>query len=81
MSENGERLYYRLPITVARFSGDVVETTDPLQPNGSQTSIVRSGSAIVDVRADPRGEPNSIALGRPELEKLRQRFSCSRTAV
>jgi hypothetical protein len=70
MPQGDERLYYRLPVTVARFAGTVATTTDALKPDAPPKQV-RSGSAVIDVRADTREEPSSLLLGKAELAKLK----------
>jgi len=67
------RIDYRLPITVARFTGTTTTTTDPLAPEGEQRTVARSGAVAVDVRADHRSLC-SIEIAEPDIDKLKTSF-------
>ena len=55
---------YRMPVTVVRFSGVRTSTKITYKSDGDQPKPTITGSAILEVRADPRGQPRELALGR-----------------
>jgi hypothetical protein len=69
MREETVRLDYRLPVTVARFSGEVVRTLDKLKPLGQRRTVTRTAKVDVDVRADSRTYC-SLIVKDPDLAKL-----------
>lgn len=69
MREETVRLDYRLPVTVVRFSGEVVRTFDKLKPLGQRRTVTRNAKADVDVRADSRTYC-SLIVEDPDFAKL-----------
>lgn len=69
VAEEGIQIKYRLPVTVVRFGGQVTTTTDALLGRQGQTTT-RTGTAVVEVRPDPRGE-RTLMLPESRQDKMK----------
>lgn len=59
---------YRLPVTVIRFSGDIVTVTDVLKPMAGPTRQIVA-NAVLDIRGDPRSTP-TFSVAEEDLGEL-----------
>ncbi len=59
---------YRPPVTVVRFSGDIVTVTDVLKPTADPTREIVA-NAVLDIRGDPRSTP-TFSVAEEDLGEL-----------